>query len=66
VPHGFTIGRVGNGVTDLRIAGGTVVERTRAVFPPTGLAAPGMDEAHGWIFVLDPNGVQIEIIGPEL
>jgi hypothetical protein len=48
VPHGFTIGRVGNGVTDLRIA------------------VLGMDAAHGWIFVLDPNGVQIEIVGPEL
>jgi catechol 2,3-dioxygenase-like lactoylglutathione lyase family enzyme len=45
--------------------GGTVVERTRAVFPPPGLSVAAMDDVHGWIFVLDPNGVQIEIVGPQ-
>lgn len=45
-------------------AGGSVVERTRATFPPDGLDVPAMPEPHGWVFVLDPNGVQIEIVGP--
>lgn len=45
-------------------AGGTVVERTRSQFPPPGLQMPWDGEPHGWVFVLDPNGVQIEIVGP--
>lgn len=45
-------------------AGGTVVERTRSQFPPPGLEMPWTGEPHGWVFILDPNGVQIEIVGP--
>jgi lactoylglutathione lyase len=45
-------------------AGGTVVERTRSQFPPPGLEMPWEGEPHGWVFVLDPNGVEIEIVGP--
>jgi catechol 2,3-dioxygenase-like lactoylglutathione lyase family enzyme len=45
-------------------SGGSVVERTRGQFPPPGIEVPGMQEPHGWVFVLDPNGVQIEIVGP--
>lgn len=48
----------------VRINGGTVVERTFGQFPPPGINVPGMEEPHGWVFVLDPNGVQVEIVGP--
>jgi catechol 2,3-dioxygenase-like lactoylglutathione lyase family enzyme len=44
-------------------AGGSVVERTRAQFPPAGLEMPWEGPPHGWVFVLDPNGVEIEIVG---
>lgn len=48
----------------VRAAGGTVVERTRGQFPPPGLGMAWEGAPHGWVFVLDPNGVQIEIVGP--
>jgi catechol 2,3-dioxygenase-like lactoylglutathione lyase family enzyme len=44
--------------------GGTVVRRTMGRFPPPGIEVPGMAEPHGWVFVLDPNGVQVEVVGP--
>jgi catechol 2,3-dioxygenase-like lactoylglutathione lyase family enzyme len=44
--------------------GGSIVERTRAQFPPPDLAMPWRGDPHGWVFTLDPNGVQIEIVGP--
>jgi catechol 2,3-dioxygenase-like lactoylglutathione lyase family enzyme len=45
-------------------AGGSVVERTRGSFPPPGLAMDWAGDPHRWVFTLDPNGVQIEIVGP--
>jgi catechol 2,3-dioxygenase-like lactoylglutathione lyase family enzyme len=45
-------------------SGGSIVERTRGQFPPPGLAMDWAGEPHGWIFTLDPNGVEIEIVGP--
>jgi catechol 2,3-dioxygenase-like lactoylglutathione lyase family enzyme len=45
--------------------GGTIVERTRGQFPPRGLRMQWSGEPHGWVFILDPNGVQIEIVGPQ-
>jgi lactoylglutathione lyase len=63
--HFGTHGDDFDGLLDVIVrAGGTVVERTRSTFPPAGLAVPSMHEPHGWVFVLDPNGVQIEIVGP--
>ena len=49
----------------IRDLGGTVVEATRGVFPPPGLGEPDGEPPHGWIFVLDPDGVSIEVVGPE-
>ena len=45
-------------------AGATVVERTEAQFPAPALEMPWEGDPHGWVFVLDPSGVQIEIVGP--
>ena len=47
-------------------AGATVLERTRAQFPAPALQVAWEGDPHGWVFVLDPNGVQIEIVGPHV
>ena len=35
-----------------------------AQFPAPALEMPWEGDPHGWVFVLDPSGVQIEIVGP--
>jgi catechol 2,3-dioxygenase-like lactoylglutathione lyase family enzyme len=40
----------------ITVHGGTVVERTRGIFPPAGLTAPGIDEPQGGSSYSTPTG----------